>query len=340
MPNSHWTVPILQYATPDRRLTVSNSYIIAILPRIDHVRIAPYFPLAGTTHVVIMVDVASIVVAVISLIASVLVAGFSAYLNYSTDQRKARREAEHLLQKYRDPLLFAAEDLQSRIWGIFEDDVLSFHGRSPHHEDALYVYTAYVLGQLFAWTRILRCQTQLLPFSLEEDRRLSKFIGILHSLQGCLLTSQYIKDEGPAFTLWRGHQMAIGELMTEDGAGSEQMCIGFYEFSKIWKSGTGEAHNDLHYWFQPVKDGLSTLVEKGREAPDGNKLRRLQHLLLDLIDVLDPEKHRLHSQGLSGCGAAPHCPCTKCPGEIGIHDGTGARKLPRTIWSRKTSESV
>lgn len=287
-----------------------------------------------------MVDIASIVVAVISLIASVLVAGFGAYLSYSSEKRKARREAENLLHKYRDPLLFAAEDLQSRLWGIFEADVLSFHGRSAHHEDSLFIYTSFVLGQYFAWTRILRCQTQLLPFSIEEDKRLAKFIEILHSIQGVLLSNQFAKDEGTAFTLWRGHQMAIGEYMTEGTSGPDQLCKGFYEFNSAWKAGATDDHDAIHYWFKPVVDGLDTLIKKGPNAPDGNKLRRLQHLLLDLITVLDPHKHRLHSKGLTRCGAAPNCPCTQCPGQVGLLDGTGARTLPRLTWSRKTSESV
>ncbi|KAI1845920.1 hypothetical protein JX265_011184 [Neoarthrinium moseri] len=287
-----------------------------------------------------MVDIASIVVAVISLIASVAVAGFSAYLNYSTDKRKARREAEHLLQKYRDPLLFAAEDLQSRIWGIFEADVLDFAGRSPQHDDSLYIYTAFVLGQFFAWTHILRRQAQLLPFSLEEDKRLREFIEVLHSIQGVMLISRYVKEEGTAFTLWRGHQMAIGELMTEVGDNSEKMCMGFYDFTKAWKASPGDAQYDPHYWFKPIVEGLKTLTEKGTTTPTGNRLRRLQHLLIDLIEVLDPQKQRLHSKGISRCGAAPHCPCSKCPGEVGVRDTTGARTSPHSLWSRRTSETV
>ncbi|KAH6661151.1 hypothetical protein BKA67DRAFT_687452 [Truncatella angustata] len=283
-----------------------------------------------------MVDVASIIVSVISLIASVLVAGFSAYLNYSTEKRKARSEAERLLQKYRDPLLFAAGDLQSRLWGIFEADVLSFSGQSVHHNDSLFIYTSFVLGQYFAWTHILRRQTQLLPFSLEEDKRLTRFIEVLHKIQGVLLDSAYAAEEGSAFTLWRGHQMAIGEFMTDGGDGSEKLCMGFYEFTKIWKSGSGEAYDNLHYWFQPVEDGLNTLVQRGPKVPDGNKLRRLQHLLLDLIEVLDPERHRLHSKNISGCGAATHCPCKKCLEEAGVYGKAGARKSN----SGRTSESV
>jgi hypothetical protein len=273
-----------------------------------------------------MVDIVSIIVAVISLIGTLLVAGFSAYFTYSTEERKARRDAERLLRKYRDPLLFAAEDLQSRLWGIFEADVLSFHGRSAHHEDALVIYTCFVLGQFFAWTHVLRTQTQLLPFSLEEDKKLSKFTETLHSIQGTLLDNRYAKEEGTAFTLWRGHQMAIGEFMTEGDTGPEKLCMGFHEFTKAWKAGDANAQDPLRYWFNPVVEGLDTLIKKGPGAPDGNRLRRLQHLL--------------HSKGISGCGAPPCCPCTACPGEVGVHDATGARKSPRSLWSRMNSETV
>lgn len=52
-----------------------------------------------------MVDVASITVAVISLAGSIAVAIASGVLTIYSDERKARRETERLLQKYRDPLL-------------------------------------------------------------------------------------------------------------------------------------------------------------------------------------------------------------------------------------------
>lgn len=52
-----------------------------------------------------MVDVASITVAVISLAGSIAVAIASGVLTIYSDERKARRETERLLRKYRDPLL-------------------------------------------------------------------------------------------------------------------------------------------------------------------------------------------------------------------------------------------
>lgn len=263
-----------------------------------------------------MVDVASIILAVISLVSSIIVAGVGSWLTYNTDKRKARREAEKLLQKYRDPLLFAAEDLQSRLWGLLETHVLTFHDGAQNYQDALYIYTAFVVGQFFAWTHILRRETQLLPFSLEEDARLKSFVAILHGIQGVMLTDEHLSEEGRAFTLWRGHQMAIGEFMAtrEEGSNSssQRLCMGFYEFTRTWKLEekiSNPEERTMRTWFQPVVEGIEELVEKGREAPEGNRLRRLQHLLIDLIEVLDPSKQRLNSNPLLRCGTPRGCPC-------------------------------
>jgi len=52
-----------------------------------------------------MVDVASITVSVISLVTAMGVAVATGVLQIYSEERKARRETERLLRKYRDPLL-------------------------------------------------------------------------------------------------------------------------------------------------------------------------------------------------------------------------------------------
>jgi len=65
-----------------------------------------------------MVDVASIIVAVISLVGALVAAGFTAWFTYFSDERKRLSESEKLIAKYRDPLLLACQDLQSRLYNI------------------------------------------------------------------------------------------------------------------------------------------------------------------------------------------------------------------------------
>lgn len=52
-----------------------------------------------------MVDVASITVSVLSLVTAIAVAVATGVLQLYSEDRKARRETERLLKKYRDPLL-------------------------------------------------------------------------------------------------------------------------------------------------------------------------------------------------------------------------------------------
>lgn len=52
-----------------------------------------------------MVDVASIAVAVVSLVTALGVAIATGVLQIYSEERTARRETERLLRKYRDPLL-------------------------------------------------------------------------------------------------------------------------------------------------------------------------------------------------------------------------------------------
>ncbi|KAF3000641.1 hypothetical protein E8E14_005575 [Neopestalotiopsis sp. 37M] len=245
-----------------------------------------------------MEDYVAIIVAVISLATSILTAALTAgigpFVTSSATERKARRDSEELFEKYRKKLFSASQNLQSRIGRIIHADLLSFHGKSPRHHDDLYIYTCFVLGELFAWTHILKNQIELLPFALEPNKPLDSFTVLLYAIREAVWWSG-TSDEGASFILWSGTQMAISELMTEEGgsAGAEKICIGYGEFAKRWHASEGcsdEDRDSLRYWFGPIVAGLQTLVEKGPDAPEGNTLRRLQHLLGDLMGLMDPKQ--------------------------------------------------
>jgi hypothetical protein len=72
-----------------------------------------------------MVDIASIIFACISLLGTICTAGFATWATLHTDYLKRRTESQRLIDKYSDPLLLAAIDLQSRIWNIVEKDFLT-----------------------------------------------------------------------------------------------------------------------------------------------------------------------------------------------------------------------
>lgn len=291
-----------------------------------------------------MEDYVSIIVAVISLVTSLLAAALTAgigpFVTSSAKERKARREAEELFQKYRKKLFSAANNLQSRLSGIINfKRYLDFHDKSPRHQDELYIYTSFAFGELLAWTHILEDQIELLPFLLETIKSLDRFIDLIYEIRTVLIRYEPGVEDSD---LWMssGAQMAISELMVEVGGsgGAERKCIGYSEFGRRWHaSGSCEEDRDsLRYWFDAVVCGLQILMEKDFGTPETWRLRRLQHLLVDLMMLLDPVKALRYRRVLRRCGAAPGCPCSECREGPAL----GAeRKSLLTVLKRK-SESV
>lgn len=237
--------------------------------------------------------------------------------------------------------LLAAQDLQARIWNIAENGLLDFLRRSPEHQDILIIYTAFVFGQYLCWTHILRQQAQFACFATEERGRTKQLVNLLEKIQNCLNKTK--DGDGSArghFKLWKGHQLAIGELMTvslpDPSGNTELFCMGYAEFTRRWKAG-GKAISDskadhdggdrpasqslenenaiFRGWFGNIERGI---YEADREQHRGdttglNRIRRLQHLLLELVQTLDPDGARARDS--RPVAASPGCTCTRCQKE-------------------------
>jgi hypothetical protein len=254
-----------------------------------------------------MVDIVSIIIAVVSLIGSLVAAGFTGWISFYLDQVKRRSEAKALVHKYRDPLMLAAYDLQSRLWGLVQQGLLRYTD-DENKKDLIYVYTAFLVGQYLSWTYILRRQAQFLRFSTDKtNTQLNK---ILDSITNEFSLDRH-KGEDP-FMLWRGQQMAIGESMTlsEDG---QLYCMGFAAFAVKYESDA-----DFKKWFHPVETGITLLVKASAEGNSvaNYRLRRLQHLLIDLVLLLDEDRIASSENKQLKVDAAHECRCDKCPGVI------------------------
>jgi hypothetical protein len=270
-----------------------------------------------------MIDVVSIVIAVVSLIGSLVAAGFTGWISFYIDQVKRRSEAKALVHKYRDPLTLAAYDLQSRLWGLVQNNLLSYI-EDEDKRDLVYVYTAFLVGQYLSWTYVLRRQAQFLRFS--TDKTNTQLNQILDTITNEFSLDRH-KGEDP-FMLWRGQQMAIGELMTLKEEQGQLYCMGFAAFAQKY-------HNDIEFkqWFQPIETGIALLVDA---RASGNRvatyrLRRLQHLLVDLVLLLDEDRVASGQNKQLKVDAAHECRCDTCPGVIvaGSHSvPPTSKKLP------------
>jgi hypothetical protein len=200
------------------------------------------------------------------------------------EQRAARVKQEErldLMNRVRDPVLWAAFDLQSRIYNIVAQRLLPVYLLRGTAEQQAYVQrnTLFLFAQYLAWVEIIRRGVHFLDLGDKlEDREVvnqfSKISGILNS------------DGFPdtLFCIFRGDQRAIGEIMIEAPVDGEFSCIGYAEFCA-----KSDADPSFAQWFTRLSKDIDQLAGGDQWHP---RLAALQNSLVDLINLLDPESMR------------------------------------------------
>jgi hypothetical protein len=93
-----------------------------------------------------------------------------------TDRARVDAKAEDaaaLMARYRDPLLRAAFDLQSRLYNILEQDFLRayYRHRDAHVREYACENTLYVLAEYLGWVEIVRREVSFLDLGDEHRSR-------------------------------------------------------------------------------------------------------------------------------------------------------------------------
>lgn len=230
-----------------------------------------------------------LVVGIISALVALAGAGVSiwgqfrlARLSVELEERRARREkldeAAAVLSRFREPLLNAAFELQSRLFNILRQDMLRkyYAGGSEREREYAVENTLFVVGQYLGWTEVLRREMQFLDLGeVADTRRLSE-------LQDSICNLFLASDIGAALRIFRGDQRAMGEVMLVklDDSTAATQCMGYAAF-------VGNRSPEFRRWFDPLAKDLERLAS---DISAGEKrLVSLQHALVDLIDFLDPE---------------------------------------------------
>jgi hypothetical protein len=235
-----------------------------------------------------------LIVAAASAILSLIAAGFSAradrrsrMLDFELESRRKAEDtaavAQRILHQYRDPLLDAAQTLQSRSYNIVANGYLGsyLHCGNPEEERYARDYTVFAVAEYLTWVEIVRRELRFLDVGAEDSNR--TLMGLLMQTQ---MTIQSDKLQGP-FRLFRGHQRAVAELMmvpTNAPEGPRNECIGYAAFCDRL-----DEDEDFATWFERLRREVDALV---RRDYDG-RLTRLQNDLVDLIDHLDPKYVRI-----------------------------------------------
>jgi hypothetical protein len=232
-------------------------------------------------------DIAAIVVAVVaggvSLLSAVYTTRLASRLEAERHERTKAELLDELMDRYRDPLLQASFDLQSRVYNIVEQGFLARHyvdGTEATREYAC-ENTLYVLAEYLGWVEILRREVRFLELGDEvANRDWSQRLGAVRS---ALQTDRV----SPCFRLFNGQQRAIGEIMVAPN-GDRLETIGYAKFLSCLEA------PQFARWFGHLRDDLERLARE----PDGGhdeRLRALQGALIDLIDLLDPGAVRVQA---------------------------------------------
>jgi len=240
----------------------------------------------------VAVSLISAAVALVSVYVSSRAARGTARLSYEFDLAKSQATKEQLVEelmsRYREPLLRAAFDLQSRIYNIIEQRFMVRYGVDGRVHEQRYARdnTVFLFAEYFGWVEILRRDVQFLDLGDVERNHL-----LVQRLEGIGDTFAASDPDivDPSFRILRGQQRALGELMIPSRAdvdtGSRRYCVGYAAFR-------GHLDDDPAFadWFRPLCEDVSALVDE--ETRGFPRLIRLQHALLDLIEFLDDPPRR------------------------------------------------
>ena len=229
----------------------------------------------------------TVLVAIITSGAAFTVSIVNFATNRWTVNRSRRTQVLDQVARYRDPLLYAAFDLRSKLHSIATRHALcdgpDFRGRDRTYQ---WDYTLFVICQYLGWAEVLRRGIQFIDLGKSKSNQ--KLAELLFSITSAFAT-EYINDT----TLWleRGVQRAIGELMISVPATSDGPfdCIGYATFY-------ARRQDDAKFadWLRRVEPGLEGLTSCAGHQTE--RLVVLHNRLTDLVEFLDKEAVRFPSK--------------------------------------------
>src|SRR6478672_1384241 len=191
-------------------------------------------------------------------------------------RRASRLRSEQLLMRYSEPLARAAFDLQSRLYNICRQHLMTDSRTTKHYRR---LSTLWLFGQFLGWIEIVRREVQVINFG--DVRRTAELQRHLFDVAD-ILSSGGLDD--PQFRLLRADQRAVGELMVvERGIGDERRSdsMGYAEFTRRIDEEPGFAQ-----WFNPLEETIKQLFAG---CAVDHRAILIQRALIDLIDFFDPD---------------------------------------------------
>lgn len=222
----------------------------------------------------------------LAAVASGVMANRSRRLEHALELQRHRESkaerTEELISRYREPLLLAANSLQSRLHNGVNGDYLHLflYCGDPEEERYARNFTVYTLGTYFGWVEIIRRELRFLD--LGDEQRTRTFNAHLEKISGIFGSSRYPHAH---FRVFRGKQQAIGQLMiVQNGASADVMTYPEFDLRVMTDPEFGR-------WFAQLRNDVDAFLT--HDWAGSVRQVEAQWALIDLIDFLDPGKVRL-----------------------------------------------
>jgi hypothetical protein len=238
---------------------------------------------------------AALDVALISAAVALVTALLSVYATQSIPKLQARLKGKETVSRYRNPILYAAYDLQCRIYNIVQGDLLKLLEGDEREQNYLVNSTLFVIAQYLAWAEAIRRGVQYLDLGKKGKTR--ELVDLLEEIRHWFSTQHKITE--PPFRIYRADQRAIGELMLQGRLDNQSgsmlwRCRGYAYFCTKLDE---DKDQGFARQFAMLKSDVRNFAEDKETARA--RLIALQHALIDLIDLLDPPKQSICIPGNS-----------------------------------------
>jgi hypothetical protein len=241
----------------------------------------------------------------ITLLAALITGFFAWFVQAARYRRETDDKATQVLREYRNPLLRAAFELQSRLYNIAARGYLEAYwkkGADSELPEAT-LSTLWLFGQYLGWSEILRREVQYLDLGSQSTNQTVQ--RRINEISAALATDS--PPFGRDFIAFRSDQRAIGEFMVTERDGGEKGkrldCRGYSEFIETLAEVSHEdrardqathakARSPVLGWVTRLASDFERIAEQAREGERPPRLVNIQRHLIDLVDLLDPDRAR------------------------------------------------
>jgi hypothetical protein len=188
---------------------------------------------------------------------------------------KAAEQRRKETSDFSEPLARSAYDLQSRLYNIMRQNLVEVYLTRGSDRERFYVTenTIFLVCQYLCCTELVRREIQFID--LGESARTRNLLRLQDKIYSLWGTDQ----QPPSFRIFAGEQRALGEALIQTGARGPE-CMGYGAFLKNFDSGVNPLVDALRGEMTSLENGLNRAAER---------LTKLQHALIDLLAMLDPD---------------------------------------------------